>query len=108
MFAETVHFRAAGDGGKPEEPSTAHYRVKLLPRMLPDLLDWLGRHAAITTQDVSSIIAMESEGDAAIVRTDVQKRVREIDEQLTDPALDPQLRAALDKERSGLVGATIA
>lgn len=108
VFAETVHFRAANDDGKADEPSTAHYRVKLLPRMLPDLLDWLGKHAAITAQDVSSIIAMESEGDAAIVRADVQARVAEIDAQLANSSIDPQERAALEQERSKLVGASLA
>src|SRR5207249_4878590 len=76
--------------------------------LLPDLLDWLGKHATITAQDVSSIIAMESEGDASIVRADVQARIDAIDTQLADPALDPQQRAALEQERTRLAGAAIA
>jgi hypothetical protein len=106
VFAEQVHFHAATDDGN--ETSAAAYRIKLLPRLLPDLLDWLGKHATITAQDVSSIIAMESEGDASIVRADVQARIAEIDAQLGDPALDPPQRAALDKERARLAGAAIA
>jgi len=106
VFAEQVHFR--GEPDTDEEASAATYRIKLLPRLLPDLLDWLGKHAAITAQDVSSIIAMESEGDASIVRADVQARIGEIDTQLGDPALDPAYRAALEKERARLTGAAIA
>lgn len=111
VFAEQVHFRAEpDDDGK--QASAATYRVKLLPRLLPDLLDWLGKHAAITAQDVSSIIAMESEGDASIARADVQARIAEITHQLADPALDPATdpatRAALEAERTRLTGAAIA
>ncbi|HTM22763.1 MAG TPA: hypothetical protein VL172_19705 [Kofleriaceae bacterium] len=107
VFAEQIHFRAEA-GDEHDEPSLATYRIKLLPRMLPDLLDWLGEHATITEQDVSSIIAMESEGDAAIVRADVQARLAEIDGQLAGAALDAQVRAALEQERSKLVGAASA
>src|SRR5438105_4701426 len=64
VFAENVHYRSEADDSS--DVSLAHYRIKILPRMLPDLLDWLGKHSTITAQDVSSIIAMESEGDAAI------------------------------------------
>jgi hypothetical protein len=107
VFAEQVHFHAADDDdGK--QASAASYRIKLLPRLLPDLLDWLGKHATITAQDVSSIIAMESEGDASIVRADVQARIGEITTQLADPALDPPYRAALEAERAKLTGAAIA
>ena len=106
VFAENVHYRSESDD--PKDASLAHYRIKLLPRMLPDLLDWLGKHSTITAQDVSSIIAMESEGDAAIVRADVRARLTEIDGELADPALDPQVRASLQKERTGLIGASIA
>ncbi|HEX8112501.1 MAG TPA: hypothetical protein VF516_32445, partial [Kofleriaceae bacterium] len=107
VFAEQVHFRAEGDDdGK--QASAASYRVKLLPRLLPDLLDWLGKHATITAQDVQSIIAMESEGDASIVRADVSARIAEIAGQLADPALDPAYRAALEAERAKLTGAEIA
>jgi len=107
VFAEEVHFRgdAAADDG---DASAASYRIKILPRLLPDVLDWLGKHSTITAQDVSSIIAMESEGDAAIVRADVQARIGEIDAQLGDRALDPEHRAALEHERSKLTGAAIA
>ncbi len=108
VFAEQIHYRADGDDMMTSQASLATYRVKLLPRMLPDLLDWLGKHATITSQDVSSIIAMESEGDAAIVRADVQARIDEIDAQLADQGLDPQVRAALTQERSRLVGAAMA
>jgi hypothetical protein len=109
VFAEQVHFRAEGDGDDDgKQTSAATYRVKILPRMLPDLLDWLGKHAAITAQDVSSIIAMESEGDASIVRADVQTRIREIDGQLAERALDPHQREALEQERGKLTAAAIA
>lgn len=111
VFAEQVHFRAEPDDDD-KQASGATYRVKLLPRLLPDLLDWLGKHATITAQDVSSIIAMESEGDASIARADVQARIAEIANQLADPALDPALdpayRAALEAERTRLTGAAIA
>jgi len=106
VFQENVHYRS--DAENEREASAAHYRIKILPRMLPDLLDWLGKHAEITAQDVSSIIAMESEGDAAIVRVDVQTRLHEIDEQLADPQTDPQIRTALETERGKLVGQAIA
>jgi hypothetical protein len=106
VFAEQIHFRAEAEDGK--EASAATYRIKLLPRLLPDLLDWLGKHSAITAQDVSSIIAMESEGDASIVRADVQARIAEITTQLAEPTLDPQYRAALETERAKLGGAVIA
>ena len=92
----------------PKDASLAHYRIKILPRMLPDLLDWLGKHATITAQDVSSIIAMESEGDAAIVRADVRARLGEIEAELGDGSIDPQVRVALEQERTKLVGASIA
>ena len=107
VFAEQVHFRGDAEDDA-SETSAATYRIKLLPRLLPDLLDWLGKHSTITAQDVSSIIAMESEGDAAIVRADVQARIDEITTQLADPALDPQHRAALERERTQLTGAAIA
>jgi len=107
VFAEQIHFQAdAGDDDG--AASAATYRIKLLPRLLPDLLDWLGKHSTITAQDVSSIIAMESEGDASIVRADVQARIDEIDAELADPALDPQHRAAVQTERARLTGAAIA
>jgi hypothetical protein len=106
VFAEQVHFHAAEDDDR--QASAASYRVKLLPRLLPDLLDWLGKRATITAQDVSSIIAMESEGDASIVRADVHARIGEIAAQLADPALDPANRAALEAERTRLIGAAIA
>jgi len=107
VFAEQVRFHAdADDDGR--DASAATYRIKLLPRLLPDLLEWLGKHATITAQDVSSIIAMESEGDAAIVRADVQARIAEIDGQLAGATLDPQVRAALEAERARLAGAAIA
>jgi hypothetical protein len=106
VFAEQIHFRAEAGAG--EQASGATYRVKLLPRLLPDLLDWLGKHSTITAQDVSSIIAMESEGDASIVRADVHARIAELTTQLADPALDAQYRAALETERSRLTGAAIA
>ncbi|HEU4727593.1 MAG TPA: hypothetical protein VFT22_06885 [Kofleriaceae bacterium] len=107
VFAEQVHFRAEPDDDG-REASAASYRIKLLPRILPDLLDWLGKHATITAQDVSSIIAMESEGDASIARADVQARIDAIEAQLADPGLDPRQRAALEQERARLVGAAIA
>jgi hypothetical protein len=106
VFAETVHYRSEGEDAK--SPSLAHYRIKLLPRMLPDLLDWLGKHSTITAQDVSSIIAMESEGDAAIVREDVRARLAEIDAELADASMDPEVRAAIEQERSKLVSAAHA
>lgn len=107
VFGEQVHFRAEpDDDGK--QASAASYRIKLLPRLLPDLLDWLGKHTTITAQDVQSIIAMESEGDASITRADVQARIAEIDTQLADPALDPAHRTALEAERTRLTGAVIA
>jgi hypothetical protein len=109
VFAEQVHFRGDAVAADDErEASAATYRIKILPRLLPDLLDWLGKHSTITAQDVSSIIAMESEGDASIVRADVQARIAQIDAELTDPALDPAYRAALEHERAGLAGAAIA
>lgn len=111
VFAEQVHFRAddaPSDSDDDRDLSAATYRIKILPRLLPDLLDWLGKHATITAQDVSSIIAMESEGDAAIVRADVQARLAEIATQLADPALTPEQRAALETERDRLAGAAIA
>ncbi|HEX3482448.1 MAG TPA: hypothetical protein VHT91_45850 [Kofleriaceae bacterium] len=107
VFAEQVHFRAEpDDDGK--QASAASYRIKLLPRLLPDLLDWLGKHATITAQDVQSIIAMESEGDASIVRADVQARLGDLATELADPALDPAHREALEAERTRLTGAAIA
>ncbi len=107
VFAEQVHFHAeVEDDGK--ETSAATYRIKILPRLLPDVLDWLGKHATITAQDVSSIIAMESEGDASIARADVQARIGEINAQLADPTLDAPYRAALENERTKLTGAVIA
>jgi len=106
VFAEQVHVHPDDDDLK--QASAASYRIKLLPRLLPDLLDWLGKHAAITAQDVSSIIAMESEGDASIVRADVQARIGELTAQLADPAVDPASRAALEAERTRLTGAAIA
>src|SRR5215510_10613575 len=96
VYAEQVHFRTQTEGDA-SDASAATYRIKILPRLLPDLLDWLGKHATITSQDVSSIIAMESEGDASIVRADVQARIAEIDAQLADRALEPEYRAALEK-----------
>jgi hypothetical protein len=107
VFAEQMRFRAEADEDT-GEASAATYRIKLLPRLLPDLLDWLGKHATITAQDVSSIIAMESEGDAAIVRADVQARLTEIAAQLADPTIGSPYRAALEAERSKLSGAAIA
>ncbi|HZJ64452.1 MAG TPA: hypothetical protein VFD36_13115, partial [Kofleriaceae bacterium] len=106
VFAEQIHYGAEAEAGA--QSSAATYRIKLLPRLLPDLLDWLGKHSTITAQDVSSIIAMESEGDASIVRADVQGRIGEITAQLADPALDPAYRAALEAERTRLTGAAIA
>jgi hypothetical protein len=107
VYAERMHFRDQSDeiAG---EASVATYRIKILPRLLPDILDWLGRHSTITVQDVSSIVAMESEADASIVRADVQQRLGEIVAQLADPDLDPQIRAALEHERARLTGAVIA
>ena len=106
VFAEQVHFRAEpDDDGK--QASAGSYRIKLLPRLLPDLLDWLGKHATITAQDVSSIVAMESEADAAIVRADVKQRLDEIEAQLGDPQLEPSVRAALEQEKTKLTGAAI-
>ena len=107
VFAEQVHFHADAEDDD-GQTSAAAYRIKILPRVLPDLLDWLGKHSTITAQDVSSIIAMESEGDASIVRADVQARIDEIDAQLADPALEPAQRAALENERTRLAGAAIA
>ena len=106
VFAEQIHYGAEAEAGA--QSSAATYRIKLLPRLLPDLLDWLGKHSTITAQDVSSIIAMESEGDASIVRADVQARIAEIAAQLADPALDPHDRAALETQRTRLAGAAIA
>jgi hypothetical protein len=107
VFAEQVHFHTDAEEAA-KETSAATYRIKILPRLLPDLLDWLGKHATITAQDVSSLIAMESEGDASIVRADVQARIAEIDAQLTNPDLEPPLRTALDSERKQLTGAASA
>jgi hypothetical protein len=107
VYAEQIHYRTSIDDDV-EQASGATYRVKLLPRMLPDLLDWLGHHATITAQDVSSIVAMESEADASISRPDVRARLDEITAQLADESLDPQNRAALEQERSRLTGAVIA
>lgn len=107
VYAEQVHFRDAPDGDA-SEASSATYRIKILPRLLPDILDWLGKHATITAQDVSSIIAMESEADASIARGDVEQRLAEITSQLDDPSLDPQHRAALEQERTRLIGAAVA
>jgi len=107
VYMERVHFREPDDEVT-DDASVATYRVKILPRLLPDLLDWLGTHATITVQDVSSIIAMESEADASIVRVDVQRRLDEIRAQLGDPNLDPQIRASLDQERARLTGAAMA
>jgi len=107
VFAEQIRFRAEADEDT-GEASAATYRIKLLPRLLPDVLDWLGKHATITAQDVSSIVAMESESDAAIVRGDVQARLTEIAAQLGDTAIDPAYRAALEAERSRLSSAAIA
>jgi len=107
VFAERVHFQGDAEEGA-GDASAASYRIKLLPRLLPDLLDWLGKHSTITAQDVSSIIAMESEGDASIVRADVQARIGKIDAQLGDSTLEPPHRTALDRERSKLTDAAIA
>ena len=107
VFSEQVHFRTTEEGA-PGEAASATYRIKILPRLLPDVLDWLGKHSAITAEDVSSIVAMESESDAAIVRADVQARLAEIEGQLADSALAPAVRAALEEERTRLVGASIA
>lgn len=108
VFGEQIRFRADAGAEADDEASSATYRIKLLPRLLPDVLDWLGKHATITAQDVSSIIAMESEGDAAIVRADVQDRIAEIDEQLANARIEPEVRAALERERARLTGAAIA
>jgi hypothetical protein len=107
VFAEQIHFRADAEDDV-EKTSAATYRIKILPRLLPDLLDWLGKHAAITAQDVSSIIAMESEADASIVRADVRARIAEIEAQLGDATLDRRYRDALEDERSELTGAATA
>jgi hypothetical protein len=107
VYSERVHFREPSDEVA-GDASVATYRIKILPRLLPDILDWLGKHATITVQDVSSIVAMESEADASIVRADVQKRLDEIQAQLADPDLDPEIRAALELERTRLTGAAIA
>jgi hypothetical protein len=107
VYAEQVHFRDGADGDA-SEASAATYRIKLLPRLLPDVLDWLGKHAAITAQDVSSIIAMESEADASIARADVQHRLDEIAARLAEADLEPAARAALEQERARLTGAVIA
>ena len=107
VYAEQIHYQDdRDDDGR--EASIAVYKVKLLPRMLPDLLDWLGRHSTITAQDVSSIMAMESEADASIARPDVRDRIAELDKQLDDTTLDPQIRAAMEQERDKLVGNAIA
>ena len=108
VFAEQVHFRTDPDDGSATEAASATYRVKILPRLLPDVLDWLGKHSSITAQDVSSIVAMESESDAAIVRADVQARLGEIDAHLAEAGLDAAVRAALIEERSKLVPQAIA
>jgi hypothetical protein len=107
VVSEQVHFRAESEDDT-RDTSTATYRIKLLPRLLPDILDWLGKHSTITVQDVSSIVAMESEADASIVRADVQARLTEIEHQLADPTLDHQYQAALEQERTKLIGAVIA
>jgi hypothetical protein len=107
VFSEQVHFRAETEDNS-KDASTATYRIKILPRLLPDVLDWLGKHSTITVQDVSSIVAMESEADAAIVRADVQARLDAISRELADPAMDSQYRAALEQERTKLIGAVIA
>lgn len=107
VYAEQVHFRTPAEGD-PSEASAATYRIKILPRLLPDVLDWLGAHATITAQDVASIIAMESEADASIARADVQHRLDEIDARLAEPDLAPRYRAALEQERAKLTGAVIA
>ncbi len=109
VFAEQVHFRGdIDDDADSAHASSATYRIKILPRLLPDLLDWLGKHATITAQDVSSVIAMEREGDASIVRADVQARLVEVTALLADPSLDARARAALEQERSTLAGVAIA
>lgn len=108
VYSEQIHYRDVSDDASGKVASSATYRIKILPRLLPDLLDYLGKHATITQQDVSSIIAMESEGDAAITRADVQARVAEIDQQLAADSIDPQYRAALEVERGKLIGQTIA
>jgi hypothetical protein len=107
VYAEQVHYRAQIDDA-PREASAASYRIKILPRLLPDLLDWLGQHATITSQDVSSIVAMESEADASITRADVRARLDEIAAQLAGPALDPRVREALEQEQAKLTGQVIA
>jgi hypothetical protein len=107
VFSEQVHFRADDDDDV-RNASSATYRIKILPRLLPDILDWLGKHSTITAQDVSSIVAMESEADAAIVRPDVESRLAEIDRDLAEPGMEPRLRAALEQERTKLTGAATA
>jgi|GEM_PF-6973302 len=107
VFSEQVHFRAESEDDT-RNTSTAIYRIKILPRLLPDILDWLGKHSTITVQEVSSIVAMESEADASIVRADVQARLAKIELQLADPTLDHQYQAALEQERTKLIGAVIA
>ena len=107
VVSEQVHFRAESEDDT-RDASTATYRIKILPRLLPDILDWLGKHSTITVQDVSSIVAMESEADASIVRADVQARLAEIEHQLAEPGLDRQYQAALEQERAKLIGAVIA
>jgi len=107
IYNEQIHYRTANEDDA-KEMSLATYRIKILPRMLPDLLDWLGQHATITAQDVSSIVSMESEADASIARADVRARLDEIAAQLAEPNLDPQTRSALETERTRLTGATIA
>lgn len=107
VYAEQVHFKKQAEGDV-SDASAATYRIKILPRLLPDLLDWLGTHATITAQDVSSIIAMESEADASIARADVQHRLDEIAARLADPDLASPERAALEQERAKLTGAVIA
>ncbi len=108
VFSEQVHFRTDPEDGTPSEAASATYRIKILPRLLPDVLDWLGKHSSITAQDVSSIVAMESESDAAIVRADVQARLAELDAQLADTSLVGPVRAALVEERSRLEPQAIA
>ena len=105
VYAEQVHFRDRAherDG----DPSSASYKVKILPRMLPDVLDWLGSHTTITVQEVSSIVAAESEADASIARADVTHRLEAIADRLRDPDLTPAERVALEQERAKLADAT--
>jgi hypothetical protein len=106
VFEENIHFRSYNDDTG--QGAAATYRIKILPRKLPDVLDWLGKHTTIIAQDVSSIIAMESEGDATIVRADVQARISEIDAQLANPELAPEVRASREQERAKLVSAASA